>query len=141
MRRTCNKMNKFMSHLNSYAIVAPYIVSPPPHGSIWSIFVLSTFEIDNWNSKTQKDNSHGFLQVFKGTTWEDKKLCLLPLIIGINEHPAYDGWPRPCRCHHLGQLVHLGQLRTRRVPEEQISYSKCCPGIWFFSKMFILIFW
>ena len=56
-----------MSHLNSYAIVARYIVPPPPppHGSIWSIFILSTFEINNWNSKTQKDNSHGFLQVFK----------------------------------------------------------------------------
>ena len=66
MLRTCNEMNKFMSHLNSYAIVAPYIVPPPPpHGSIWSIFILSTFEINNWNSKTQKDNSRGFLQVFK----------------------------------------------------------------------------
>ena len=54
-----------MSHLNSHAIVAPYIVPPPPHGSIWSIFILSTFEINNGNSKTQKDNSHGFLQVFK----------------------------------------------------------------------------
>ena len=66
MLRTCNEMNKFMSHLKSYAIVAPYSgPPPPPHESIWSIFILSTFEFNNWNSKTQNDNSRGFLQVFR----------------------------------------------------------------------------
>ena len=79
----------------------------------------------------------------KGTAWENKKLCLFALIIGVKEHPAYGGWPRPCRCLHVipgpfGPAKDM--LWTIRVPEEQISCCKCCPGFWFFFKNFFLQF-
>ena len=79
----------------------------------------------------------------KGTAWENKKLCLFALIIGVKEHPAYGGWPRPCRCLHViagpfGPAKDM--LWTIRVPEEQISCCKCCPGFWFFFKNFFFQF-
>ena len=52
-----------MSHLNSHVIVTCYNAPPPPCGSRWSKFVLSSLEIDNLTSITQKDNSPGLLQV------------------------------------------------------------------------------
>ena len=59
-------MNKFMFHLNSYAIIACYIVPPlPPLRSRYSIFVLPSLEIDDCTSAAQKDNLPRLLQVFK----------------------------------------------------------------------------
>ena len=85
----------------------------------------------------------GKMPRLKGTAWEDKKLCLFALIIGVKEHQAYGGWPRPFRCLHVipgpfGPAKDM--LWTIRVPEEQISCCKCCPGFWFFFKNFFFQF-
>ena len=59
-------MYKFMSHLNSYVIVACYIAPPPLSlRSRYSIFVLPSLELNNCTSVAHKDNSPGLLQVFK----------------------------------------------------------------------------